>query len=218
MILLVEKATDCGIHLSSSEIDRFQRYLLELWEWNKRFNLTGLKTEERIVIELFLDSLIPAAYLPEQGTLLDIGSGAGFPGLPLKILHPGLQAVLLESNSKKVSFLNHVIRLLNLRGAQAVQGRIALNNEWFSGKGFRVITARALADLRQIVLWCSTLLEPGGLLVTFLGAGGEKAVEANEKTMADFGLQVERHLSYLLPGKESLRHTFILKKQEAEQT
>jgi 16S rRNA (guanine527-N7)-methyltransferase len=211
--LMAEKAGALGISLSSSQIHLFQVYLSELWEWNKRFNLTGLKTRERIVTELFLDSLIPAPFLPDEGTMLDAGSGAGIPGVPLKIIHPRAEARLLEINARKSTFLKHIIRSLQLKGVQVIQGRIESPGEWVHGDRFQVITARALADLRQIILWCSPLLSKGGFLVTFLGFEGERIVEQNEEVVGRQGLRVDKHLSYVLPGKKSVRHTFILKKE-----
>ena len=214
MSLLVEKAAALGTHLSSLEIDLFKFYLKELWEWNRRFNLTGLKTLERIVIELFLDSLIPSPCLPDEGPMLDAGSGAGFPGVPLKILHPRIEIRLLESNAKKVTFLRHIIRALQLKGAQVIQGRIEAPGKWSHAEAFQVITARALADLRQIISWCSPLLKDGGYLVAFLGAEGERTLEENQEVLRSQGLKVDKHFQYLLPGKKTKRHTFMLKKQE----
>jgi 16S rRNA (guanine527-N7)-methyltransferase len=211
--LLADEAASYGINLSSCELGLFQVYLQELWEWNKRFNLTGLKTRERMVIELFLDSLIPAPFLPEKATMLDVGSGAGFPGLPLKIRHPGLLTHLLETNTKKVSFLKQVIRSLELQGAEVIQGRIEAHKEWLRGEGYGVITARAVADLNQILLWCAPLLSEGGFLVAFLGGGGEKDVEKNKEVMDTRGLRVEKKVSYVLPGKKTERHTLILKRE-----
>jgi len=100
--LLGDKALDYGIELSWQQLELFHVYLEELWDWNQRINLTGLSTREKIVIELFLDSLIPAPFLPKKGRMLDVGSGAGIPGLPLKIYTPQLKTHLLEANSKKV--------------------------------------------------------------------------------------------------------------------
>jgi 16S rRNA (guanine527-N7)-methyltransferase len=211
--LLAEKAASFGIPLSSFQTHLFQEYMLELWEWNKRFNLTGLNSHERIVVELFLDSMIPAPFLPEKGMLLDAGSGAGFPGMPLKILRPQVETLLLESNAKKTTFLKHIIRSLQLKGIQVIQGRIEVPGGWADGEKFQVITARALGDLRQIILWCAPLLSTGGFLVTFLGADGERDVKRNRDSLLCQGLGVDKHLPYVLPGKQSMRHTFILKKE-----
>ena len=214
--LLSEEAETLGIHLSFSQVQLFRDYLRELWEWNKRFNLTGLKTRERVVIELFLDSLVPSPFLPKGGTLLDAGSGAGFPGVPLKILHPDVETLLLESNGRRVTFLRHIVRSLGLRNTRVIQGRIEAPQEWFHESGFDAISARAVADLRRIALWCSPLLKAGGLLAAFLGAAGEKILEQDMPFLAGLGLRVERHIPYLLPGKQSERHTFIFIREKPE--
>jgi 16S rRNA (guanine527-N7)-methyltransferase len=210
--LLTEKASAYGIRLTWSELSLFQVYLEELWEWHKRFNLTGVKTRERMVIELFLDSLIPDAFVPETAILLDVGSGAGFPGLPLKIRHPGLETYLLEPNTKKVAFLRQAIRCLKLQGIDVIQGRIEGYKEWFGKRRYGLITARAVANLTQILVQCSPVLSAGGFLVAFLGAEGEKDVEKNKDTMETHGLSVKEKITYILPGKKTKRHTFILKK------
>jgi 16S rRNA (guanine527-N7)-methyltransferase len=128
-------------------------------------------------------------------------------------MHPGVELRLLESNSRKVTFLKHVIRLLQLKGVYVSQGRIEAPREWHQGEGYGVITARALADLRRIILWCAPLLEEGGFLVAFLGVEGESIVEKNKDLLTRQALTVEKNFSYLLPGKKSKRHTFIFKKQ-----
>jgi len=212
--LLADRAASFGIGLSSSELGLFQAYLEELWEWNRRFNLTGLETRERIVIELFLDSLIPAPFLAEKASMLDVGSGAGFPGLPLKIRNPGLRTHLLEPSAKKVSFLKQVIRTLGLQGVNVIQGRIQGHQSWLRGEGYEVITARALANLNKILLWCPPILTQGGVLVAFLGAEGEKDVEKSKEAIDSQGLRVKQKISYTLPGKKTQRHTFILKKED----
>jgi 16S rRNA (guanine527-N7)-methyltransferase len=187
-------------------------YLNELWDWNQRVNLTGLSSRERIAIELFLDSLIPAPYLPKSGKTLDAGSGAGFPGLPLKIMMPHWDMCLLEANRKKVSFLKHVIRLMKMQGIEAVKGRIeAQGSQNLTGE-YDVITARALAPLRQTVAWCAPFLRPGGLLVSFLGAGSREALAEAEEVMKSYRLVLHKAIPYILPGGKRERHTLILRR------
>ncbi|MBN2034106.1 MAG: 16S rRNA (guanine(527)-N(7))-methyltransferase RsmG [Deltaproteobacteria bacterium] len=213
--LLAERASSFDIHLTTSEIELLTIHLRELLEWNQRFNLTGLKTAERIVIELFLDSLIPTPFLPKEGRILDVGSGAGFPGVPLKVLRPRADIRLLESNARKGNFLKHIIRLLYLNGVQVIRGRIERPGEWFDEELFKVITARALGDLRRVIPWCTPLLQDGGFLVTFLGAEGEKIIARNKAFIDSHGLRIYQHIPYSLTEKTLTRHTFILKKHEA---
>jgi 16S rRNA (guanine527-N7)-methyltransferase len=208
--LLAEHAAAYGIMLSARELDLFYTYLEELWEWNKRFNLTGLENRDKMVVELFLDSLVPAPFLPAEGKMLDVGSGAGFPGVPLKIHCPRLDIHLLEPNSRRASFLKQIIRLLKLKGIRVIQKRIEMLEKGLEEEKYDLITARAIANLHQTLLWCAPLLEKGRSLVTFLGAEGEREVEKNREILVKYGLHVQRKISYLLPGKKSKRHTFIL--------
>lgn len=211
--LLYNKALDYGIELSEHQTNSLRIYLDELWDWNQRMNLTGLSTRGRMVIELFLDSLIPAPFLPEKGRMLDVGSGAGFPGVPLKIYNPQLKIHLLETNSKKVSFLKHVIRLLRLNEIEVIKGRIEKDGSKLHPGGYQLITARALARLSQIILWCAPLLSQKGLLVCFLGRRAHDELEETRRIMEEQEVVLHRVIPYLLPGKTSKRHTVMLKKE-----
>jgi 16S rRNA (guanine527-N7)-methyltransferase len=207
-------AADFGISLSSSQLSLFRIYLDELWDWNKRVNLTGLSSRKRIIDELLLDSLLPLPSLPEKGRLLDVGSGAGFPAIPLKICRPLLLRHLLEVQSKKVSFLRQVIRLTGLRKIEVMRVRIEKAGGILHPAGYHIITARALAHLPQTLAWCAPYLRPGGLIVNFQGS------EFRDKLMESSGI-IEKHrlelfksIPYTLPGKHSQRHLLIFKKHE----
>ncbi len=196
--------------MSDHQLDLFLIYLEELWSWNKKFNLTGLEDRGRMVVELFLDSLLPSPFVPEEGDLLDVGSGAGFPGLPLKIHRPLRNTFLLEPNTKKVSFLRHVIRLTRLTGVQTVKGRVEhLPKE----VRYDMVTARALGEFRNTLDRCAPLVKQGGHLVLYLGAKAEEQLKERELSVADHRLRVAKRLSYTLPGKRSERHTVIFQKE-----
>jgi 16S rRNA (guanine527-N7)-methyltransferase len=209
---LRKTAVDFGINLSWPHVDRVGIYLNELIQWNRSINLIGLSNSERIINELFLDSLIPAPFLPGKGRMLDIGSGAGFPGMVLKIYYPGLKTHLLEPNSKKRNFLKQIIRLLDLDDISVISGRIEMECKNFHPEGYNIITARALAGLYKIIEWCSPFLTTNGLLVGFLGSKAENELEKARKPMEDYSLTLERLLPYSLPGKNSKRNIVILKK------
>ena len=211
--LLADAALGHGIKLSRRQLSLFGIYLDELWEWNRRMNLTGLRVREKIVIELFLDSLIPAPFIPERGRMLDVGSGAGLPGIPLKIYRPGLRTHLLEANSKKVSFLKHIIRLLKLPEIEVIRGRIEKNGNNLHAAGYHIVAARALADFRQTVAWCAPFLSPGGLLISFLGSRAEEDLKRCREVMEDYGMGLYRKIPYSLPEKKSGRNTILLKKE-----
>jgi 16S rRNA (guanine527-N7)-methyltransferase len=211
--LLKDRVQDYGIALSDHHLNLFRIYLDELWEWNAHFNLTGLSSRERVVTELFLDSLIPAPFLPKEGKMLDVGSGAGFPGLPLKIYIPRLNTTLVESNSKKVSFLRHVIRMLRLKETEVVRGRVEKWGEDMPHPGYDLITARALAGLGQIFAWCVPLLIPGGRRVSFRGSGADEDLREHQNLMKKYRLSLHRKIPYSLPGKRTKRMTVIFKRK-----
>jgi 16S rRNA (guanine527-N7)-methyltransferase len=196
--------------LSNHQLDLFRIYVEELCSWSRKFNLTGLEDRKRMVIELFLDSLIPSPFLPGEGNLLDVGSGAGLPGLPLKIHCPLRNTFLLEPNSKKVSFLRHVIRLIKLGGVETIKSRVEhLPKE----PRYDMVTARALAEYGKTLDGCAPLVNPGGLLVLYLGASAKENLKESERSVADHHLRVAKMLSYALPGKRSERHTVIFEKE-----
>jgi 16S rRNA (guanine527-N7)-methyltransferase len=205
-------AAGYGIVLSERQSHLLQVYLEELIRWNRRMNLTGPLTRERMIAELFLDSLIPGPFIPLTAKILDVGSGAGFPGLPLKIQGPDRDIDLLEIKSKRVSFLKHIIRLLQLRDVEVLQGRVEEIQSDLARAGYQVVTARAVADLSQVIVWCAPLLSPGGLLVSFLGSGYEGDLKYSDPMMGEHGLVQQKVIPYELPGKKTRRHTVIFRK------
>lgn len=179
-------------------------------------NLTGIDERGRMIIELFLDSLIPVPYLPLKGRMLDVGSGAGFPALVIKLLIPGLKLYMVEAGSKKVSFLKQVIRLLRISDIEAVNGRVEVVGDKLVAEGFDIISARALADLKRVIRWCSHLLSNKGLLVYFSGCGVEENLKSCEGLMRERHLTVDHLIPYHLPGMQESRGIIILKKEITE--
>jgi 16S rRNA (guanine527-N7)-methyltransferase len=202
-----------GISLSDEQLERFRVYLRELMLWNEKFNLTGLRDPERIVTELFLDSLIPAPRISPEGRLLDAGSGAGFPGLPLKILYPGLQLHLLEARAKRVHFLKEMVRRLGLTGVEVIRGRIEKDLPTLPGDCYPWITARALAKFPQVIRWCSPLLCGGGILICYLGEHGVEALEEERLAVEAAGLELQEVIPYTLPEKSGRRNAVLLRKR-----
>ena len=210
--LLRTWACDFGVELSGPQLRLLGIYLNELWLWDRRMNLTGLTTRERIIRELLLDSFLPSPFLPEQGHLLDVGSGAGFPAIPLKISRNKISFHLLEAKAKKVSFLKQAIRLLGLKGIEVIRGRIEKDKKVLRPEGYNVITARALAHLPQTLTWCAPFLIAGGTIVNFQGSRLEHALTESSDVMKRERLFLYKSIPYTLPGKDSRRHILIFKK------
>jgi len=204
---------DCGIKLSQKHLDLIEVYLKELIEWNSRMNLTGITEPGRMIVELFLDSLIAVPHIPPMGRMLDAGSGAGFPAVVIKLAVPDLSLRLVEANSKKVSFLKQVIRLLKLDSIEVMNGRIESIKEELGPGGFDVVTSRAMAGLNQIIKWCAGLLDGGGRLVYFAGSRVEEDLENSRLMMPDYNLSVDQLVPYQLPGMKGGRSLVILRKE-----
>jgi 16S rRNA (guanine527-N7)-methyltransferase len=212
--LLNDHASGYGIELTQLSLDLFRVYLDELIEWNRKINLTGLTARQKIVNELFLDSLIPSPFLPAKGRLLDVGSGAGFPGMVLKINNPGLHAHLLEPNTKRTRFLKHIIRLLKLENISVLKGRIEKDENILHPDGYDIITSRALSGLPQIIDWCAPHLSKNGVLVGFLGIDADNILRMCQPNLSTHGLILLKKIPYVLPDRDKERITVLLKKEE----
>ena len=118
-----EKALKIDVNLSDLQVEKFYKYLLELLDWNTRMNLTAITEENEVIVKHFMDSLTINKYIPKGAKLIDVGTGAGFPGIPIKIVRDDVSVVLLDSLNKRISFLNNVIESVKLDNINAVHGR-----------------------------------------------------------------------------------------------
>jgi len=202
-----------GIELSWDQTHKAGIFLDELEEWSKKFNLTGLSSRQSIINELLIDSMMPAPFIPDKGNLLDLGSGAGFPAIPIKICKPDLHCQLMEPNSKKISFLKQVIRLADLEKVAVIKGRIGEEEGLLHPEGYNVITSRGLAPLPQFLTWGAPHLTPGGLIVAFLGSQIEEAMKKSADVIRKHNLFLFKSIAYSLSGKSSERNLLILKRR-----
>ena len=170
--LLVAGANTLGIHLGVNAVAAFRAYREDLLRWSERMNLTALATPAQIVQQGFLDSLACAPLLPSSAIrVIDIGSGAGFPAIPLALVKPGLEFTLVEPSRKKVTFLRHVVRRLRLTLVQIRPNRIeALLGESAMLEAFDVALARAVAPLADVSRLVLPFLRPSGIFLAQTGA------------------------------------------------
>lgn len=155
------------LRVTSSESRVFDRYAEELIEWNKKFNLTAVTTPEKIKSRHFEDSLsiLEVVDLQDQ-KVVDIGAGAGFPGIPLKIARPNISLTLIDSTQKKINFLNHIIQTLDLKKTQAIWGRAEdLSKEKKYNGQYDIALARAVAKLPDLLKYCMPFLKVGGVFI-----------------------------------------------------
>jgi 16S rRNA (guanine527-N7)-methyltransferase len=199
-------------------LSRLALYFYELKKWNQKINLIArTMNDEQILENHFLDSLTLLSFFDhenlEQEAVLDVGTGAGFPGLVLKAACPGLQVVLIEPRSNRYYFLKHIVRKIDSQGVELLNCRIEENSELqeFSGRKFSFITSRAFRDSSQFVRLVSTYLSPGGRIVCMKGPGAENELD----TLIEKGLPEKFYVSettkLLLPFSKAERALIFIK-------
>ena len=189
---------EIGFEYSEKQVDAFITYLEELKKWNRAYNLTGLKTDRDIIIKHFLDSLLFAQALPPEAlTLADIGSGAGFPGIPIKIICPDIKVFLIEPTQKKAIFLRHICSKLQLKNAEIMDRRI----EEVKGLKVDVVVTRALFSVRDFIAKTQDILNKKGILILSKGPGLEKelaGLDQNNISVSDFKLPFENIIRHMV--------------------
>ncbi len=186
-----------SVFLSAQQVELFWLYLQELLDWNRTFSLTGIKNPDDIIIKNFIDSLTPLPYLDSSGRLLDIGSGAGFPSIPLKIASPELEVQLVEASRKKVSFIKHLIRTLGLKGVSVLHSRVEEMEQ--PERPFHTIISRAFRRPAPLLQLVSPLMEPSTTLVAMLGPTTREEHNELEELALTESLEVSRVVSLELP-------------------
>jgi len=211
--LLIEGAKAFGIHLDQETVDLFNRYLRELLKWNLKINLTAIRTEKGVVLKHFLDSLSVYPHLPAHSSLLDLGSGAGFPGIPLKIVEPSFGITLIDSVLKKVDFQRHIIRILGLKGVLAIHGRVQEKGIAGMMEGrCDVVISRAFSDLKTFLLLGYPSLRKGGLAVAMKGEVNEGELCLASKA-EEVRYILRKTVSFSLPFSSFKRTILLFEKQ-----
>ena len=197
-------------------IEQFVLYRRELLDWNTRMNLTAITDPDEVLIKHFLDSLsLLLAFDREQARVLDIGSGAGFPGIPLKIVRPQWRVTLLEATGKKVNFLCHIIEILQLDGIDVVQGRAEdVGRKDEHRAAFDLVTARAVAALPTLLEYCAPFCCAGGAML--LPKKGQIADELikGKRAASQLGAMLEKEVTVELPGLTDDRRLLVWKQRK----
>ncbi len=203
--LLVQTCTDWGLSLDATQLDQLAHYAQLLREWNERINLTTITDPAEIYRRHFLDSLSLARFWgAEPQSLVDIGSGAGFPGLVLKILRPELRLTLVESVGKKAEFLRHVAHELHLHAVRVLDSRAEDVGRNAADRGKHdLVTARAVAELRVLVEYAVPLLQMHGRLLAAKGPTAYTEVAAAEHALRVLGAKVVGVEPVALPGQDA---------------
>jgi 16S rRNA (guanine527-N7)-methyltransferase len=211
---LSEGAAKVGVPLGKAELDLFALYHRELLLWNRRINLVSEHASKEIVVRHFVDSLTPAPWIERpDGLLIDLGSGGGFPGIPLRIALPRLHLTLVESSRKKTSFLAHVIRTLRLDNVATIRERVeALIGEPACAGSFDTVLSRAAFKLPELLRMASFFLKPGGLLIALKGPDPQEEMAEAETVLKTAGMILAACRGICLPETNLSRKIIIYKR------
>jgi len=202
-------AAELGINISTPQIENFTLYANELCRWNRKINLTSITLPEEIAIKHFIDSLTLLKYVDIKGDLLDIGSGGGFPGIPLKIMSPETSIVSVDAVEKKINFQRHIARTLALAGFTALHRRVETLFPEYTGC-FKTVVSRAFADIPQFVKHALPLLAEKGVIVAMKGRDGRKESEAATEELNKIGAAVSSVQEFELPVLKDLRTLIVI--------
>lgn len=212
--LIIRGAKLFDIRIGSKEAGLFSIHACELLKWNMKTNLTAITDPFEVAVKHFLDSLAPARAIPPGSSMLDIGSGGGFPGIPLKVVLPSLSVTLVDSSRKKISFLKHVIRTMGLDGIDAFQARAEELPE--KTERFDVVICRAFSSLDKFIGMAFPLLAEKGIMIAMKGkqeideTGSAHGALREKRAAAEMRYNTEV-IKYSLPYDDSERTMIIMK-------
>lgn len=214
-----DHAASFGIDLSAAQLAQFASFMNILLDCNTRINLTRITDPQEIELKHFADSIAILPYLTgafgngsEKLNIADVGTGAGFPGIPLKIAKPLLKLTLIDSLKKRVDFLNEVIKLLGLEGVQNVHSRAEdAGRAEGSRDTFDIAVARAVASLPELCEYCLPLVRPGGIFAAMKANLGDEVKLAGQ-AIRELGGETENIHEYYLPGTDIFRSLVIIRK------
>lgn len=222
MQLLADGAHQLGIPLTPEHLRAFQTHSDELLEWNRRFNLTAVVSPEQVQVRLFLDSLTcllalseatGAPICPAPARLMDVGSGGGFPALPLKVLWPSMDVALLEATGKKVTFLRHVVEHLSLQSVVVLHARAEeAGHQKEHREMYDLVTARAVAELPELLEYTLPFASRGGWLVLPKGSAAPGEAIAAEAALKKLGGRLHRLVPVEIPGLAEPRYIVLVEK------
>ncbi len=216
--LVQDAGTLFNLHITGRQVMLFTAFEKELLEWNQKFNLTAIRDAESIRTKHFLDSL--SCVLAWKGTppnhLIDVGTGAGFPGIPLKILYPNLKLTLVESVGKKAMFCQHVVRVLGLEHVDVIQARAEeLGQDVGHREKYDWAVARAVANLNVLSEYLIPLVRVGGTMLAQKGESGPAEAQSAEKAMKLLGGKLKQLIPVNLPGVADDRYLILVDKVAA---
>lgn len=211
-----EKLLQKSPKLTDKMQQQFEDYMKLLLEWNEKINLTAITEEDDIILKHFIDSLTILKYVEKGKSVVDVGTGAGFPGIPLKIAREDVNVTLVDSLNKRLLFLEEVISKLQLKEVKTLHFRA---EEFGQNKKYResfdIATSRAVANLSTLVEYLLPLVKVGGICICMKGSEVEEELEESKKAIQILGGEIEKVEEFTLPESDIKRNIIIIRKKSS---
>lgn len=208
-------AKDINVEINDEEINEFSLYMDLLLEWNEKINLTAITEKNEIILKHFIDSLTIYKYIKENDKIADVGTGAGFPGIPLAIMKNKNEVILVDSLNKRINFLNEVIKKIELENVIAIHSRAEdLGKDKKYREKFDIVTSRAVANLTVLVEYLLPLVDVGGYCICMKGPNIEEELNQSKFAIRTLGGKIEKVEKIILPDSDFERNIVIIKKEQ----
>ena len=212
--LMIDYGKEINIVFTEEQLQKFYQYMILLIEWNEKINLTAIVEAKEIILKHFIDSLTIIKYIEPNKSVIDIGTGAGFPGIPVKIMREDLDITLLDSLNKRIHFLNEVIQKLELKNITAVHARI---EEYAKNKQYRetfdVATSRAVANLTTLSEYMLPMVALKGMAICMKGSEISEEISKSKNSIKLLGGKIDKIEEFTLPKSDNKRNLILIKKE-----
>lgn len=210
---IIKEAKKLNIELTKQQSEQFYKYTTMLLDWNTRINLTSITEIQDVITKHFIDSLTILKYIKEEDKVIDVGTGAGFPGLPIKIVKPKIEVTLLDSLNKRVKFLNETIKEIETKNITTIHlraedaGRLQEHREQYN-----VVVSRAVAPMNTLLEYMMPFAKVNGICICMKGSKADEEINKSNKAISKLGGKIEKIETFQLPGTDINRTIIIVKK------
>lgn len=210
---LIEKAKKVNIEIDDKKEEQFYNYMKLLLEWNEKINLTAITEQNDIILKHFIDSITINKYIEQSNSIIDIGTGAGFPGIPLKIMNQNKKITLVDSLNKRINFLNEVCKEISLENIQCIHARAEeLASDLEYRENYETVVSRAVARLNVLIEYMLPFVKKGGLCICMKGPNIDGELEEAKNAIKLLGGKIKSVESFFLPDSDIERNVIIIEK------
>ena len=212
---IIELSNKIGVKINEKEVQKFYDYMNLLLEWNEKINLTAITEMNDVILKHFVDSMTILKYVEDNKKVVDVGTGAGFPGIPIAIMNDNVDITLLDSLNKRLLFLKEVIDKLNLKNVNTVHGRAEdFGQDKSTREKYDIAVSRAVANMSTLSEYLIPTVKTGGICICMKGAEIEQELEDAKKAIKEFGGKIERIEKFVLPNSDMERNIIIIRKEK----